>query len=101
MVSKIGTVHAHTVVCVYQGEDNANPHHQCKNCGVCSSTRRQRRLPLPPLNITVVVLIGAAYQRTLNNRELFLLLFTTNREGLIQKKWYKPRKNKRKNKGIP
>jgi len=46
----------------------------------CPSARRQHRLPSPPC--TVVVLIAAAYQRTFNNRELFLLLFTTNLFGL-------------------
>ena len=46
----------------------------------CPAARRQRRLPSPPR--TVVVLIAAAYQRTFNNRELFLLLFTTNLFGL-------------------
>jgi len=63
MVSKIGTVHAHTVVCVYQGEDNANPHHQCKNCGVCSSTRRQRRLPSPPHTVVVFCRYPSAKNR--------------------------------------
>jgi len=48
----------------------------------CPFVRRQCRLPLPPRNITVVILIDAAYQRTFNNRELFLLLFTTNLFGL-------------------
>jgi len=51
-------------------------------CYACSSARLQRLLPLPPRNVTVVVLIAAAYQRTFNNRELFLLLFTTNLFGL-------------------
>jgi len=46
------------------------------------SPKRQRLLPLPPRNVTVTVLIAAAYQRTFNNRELFLLLFTTNLFGL-------------------